>query len=96
MHIKENTRKPSWELVKCPETNVLICSGRITAYTPIYLENSPFVQKLIRYVHERVMHLRVASTMAEVRKCWWIPHLRSLVKKTNATATFVKCFPPSD
>ena len=48
--------------------------------------------KLIRHVHTEVMHLGVASTMAEIRRKWWIPHLRSLVKRRIHDCNVCKVF----
>ena len=38
------------------------------------------------------MHLGIASTMAEVRRNWWIPRLRSLVKKHTHDCNVCKVF----
>ena len=73
--------KPGWKLVKDERTNILKCVGRIQNYRPTYLEKVLFVQKLVKHVHERMMHLGTASTMAAIREQWWIPKLRSLVKR---------------
>ena len=80
-YIAHDLEQPGWSLMEDPVTKVLKCQGRIPNYTPIYLEEGLFVTKLIRHVHTEVMHLGVASTMAEIRRKWWIPHLRSLVKR---------------
>ena len=40
-----------------------------------------FVEKRIRHVHEQTLHLGVASSVGNIREEWWIPRLRSLVKK---------------
>ena len=58
----------------------------------MYLEDGLFVEKLIRHVHEQVMHLGIANTMAEIRKKWWIPRLRSLVKKHIRGCNVCKVF----
>ena len=47
----------------------------------MYLENGLFVEKRIRHVHEQTLHLGVASSVGNIREEWWIPRLRSLVKK---------------
>ena len=40
-----------------------------------------FAEKLILHTHEQIMHLGTANTMAAIRNDWWIPQLRSKVKK---------------
>ena len=80
-YVLQSLEQPGWSLFEDPETKVLKCQGRIPNYTPVYLEVGVFVRKLIRHVHEKVMHLGIASTMAEIRENWWIPRLRSLVKR---------------
>ena len=80
--VPNGLEKPSWKLVKDERTNILKCVGRIQNYTPTYLEKGLFVQKLVKHVHEQMMHLGTASTMAAIREQWWIPKLRSLVKRT--------------
>ena len=91
-YVPSRLERPGWSLVKDPTTEILRCHGRIPDYKPVYLEDGPFVKKLIRYAHEHVMHLGVASTMAEIRKKWWIPHLRSLVKKHIPRCNVCKVF----
>ena len=71
---------PGWDLVK-DNRNILRCSGRIPGYNPVYVEGGLFGEKLIAHAHEQIMHLGVANTMAHVRIEWWIPKLRSKVKK---------------
>ena len=80
-HIPEDTECSGWRLERDEKAMIPKCVGRIRGYSPIYLENGLFVEKLIRYIHEQTMHLGVASTMGAVREKWWIPRLRSLVKK---------------
>ena len=80
-HIPEDTESNGWRLEKDEGMKILRCVGRIQGYSPVYLENGLFVDKLIRHVHEQTLHLGVASTMGAIREEWWIPRLRSLVKK---------------
>ena len=75
-----NVQTPGWELVK-EDTSILRCSGRISGYNPIYIKGGLFGEKLIAHMHEQIMHLGVANTMANIRNEWWIPRLRSKVKK---------------
>ena len=91
-YVTSNLERPGWSLVKDPTTNVLKCQGRIPDYNPVYLEDGLFVEKLIRHVHEQVMHLGITNTMAEIRKKWWIPRLRSLVKKHIRGCNVFKVF----
>ena len=90
--VLENMEKPGWKLAKEKETGVLKCVGRIPGYNPTYLENGLFAQKLIQHVHLEVKHLGVASTMSELREEWWIPKLRSLVKKQIRQCNVCKVF----
>ena len=82
---------PGWDLVK-DSKNILRCSGRIPAYNPIYIEGGLFGEKLIAHAHEQIMHLGVANTMAQVRTEWWIPRLRSKVKKVINQCNICKVF----
>ena len=82
---------PGWELVK-DDTNILRCSGRISGYSPIYIEGRLFGEKLIAHTHEQIMHLGVANTMANIRNKWWIPKLRSKVKKVINRCDTCKVF----
>ena len=43
-------------------------------------------------VHSEIKHLGVANTMAEIRKEWWIPKLRSKVKKMVNACNVCKVF----
>ena len=90
--VPNGLEKPGWKLVKDERTNILKCVGRIQYYTPTYLEKGLFVQKLVKHVHERMMHLGTASTMAAIREQWWIPKLRSLVKRTIRDCNICKVF----
>ena len=80
------------KLIKNEKMNILECVGRIQNYRPIYLKKGLFVQKLVRHVHEQMMHLGTASTMASIREWWWIPKLRSLVKRTIRDCNVCKVF----
>ena len=90
--VPNGLEKPGWKLVKDERTNILKCVGRIQNYRPTYLEKGLFVQKLIKHVHERMMHLGTASTMAAIREQWWIPKLRSLVKRAIRDCNICKVF----
>ena len=51
-----------------------------------------FGEKLITLTHEQIMHLGVANTMANIRSEWWIPRLRSKVKKVINQCDTCKVF----
>ena len=74
-------RSPGWTLVREAETGILRCEGRVANYQPIYVGGGTFENKLIMHVHNRIMHLGIANTMAALRETWWIPRLREKVKK---------------
>ena len=86
-----NVQTPGWELVK-EDTSILRCSGRISGYNPIYIKGGLFGEKLIAHMHEQIMHLGVANTMANIRNEWWIPRLRSKVKKVINRRNTCKVF----
>ena len=90
--IPDDMERPKWKLVKDKETNLLKCTGRIQGYNPVYLEDRPFTQKLIQHVHNQIKHLGVANTMAALREEWWIPPLRTLVKKEIRNCNVCKVF----
>ena len=50
------------------------------------------MRKLVKHVHEGLMHLGTASTMAAIREQRWIPKLRSLVKRTIRDCNICKVF----
>ena len=79
--LEPDLESPCWKLVTEESTGILKCKGRIPGYQPTYIEGGVFADKLIRHIHNDIKHLGVASTMAAVREEWWIPQLRSKVKK---------------
>ena len=91
-NIMEMKETPGWRLVRDECSGILRCQGRIQGYCPIYLEESLFAEKLIRYTHEKVMHMGVANTMGAQREIWWIPKMRSLVKKVIRNCNVCKVF----
>ena len=68
------------------------CVRRIQGYRPTYLEDGTFVQKLIRHTHEQTRHMEVTNTMAAISENWWIPRLRSLVKRKVHQCNICKVF----
>ena len=59
---------------------------------PIYLPCGLPAEKLIFHIHNQVMHLCVANTMASVRENWWIPKLRAKVKKVIKNCNICKIY----
>lgn len=90
--VEPDIESPSWKLVTEGNTGIFKCKGRIPGYQPTYVEGGVFADKLIRHIHEDIKHLGVASTMAAVREEWWIPQLRSKVKKIINNCYLCKVF----
>ena len=74
-------RAPGWEVIREGDSGLLKCKGRIPGYQPIYLERGDFTDKLIMHTHNEIRHFGIANTMAALRENWWIPRLRSKVKR---------------
>ena len=74
-------RAPGWEVIREGDSGLLKCKGRIPGYQPIYLEGGDFTDKLIMHTHNEIRHFGIANTMAALRENWWIPRLRSKVKR---------------
>ena len=69
------------------------CRGRIQGEFPIYIPNdSLLAEKIVQDAHIRTIHGGVSLTMAEVRRLYWIPKLRSLVKKIRKNCYGCKRF----
>ena len=58
------------KLVKDDHTGFLNCEGRMKECRPIYLPGGLLAEKVILHIHNQVMHLGVANTMASVRKVY--------------------------
>ena len=86
-----NLQAPGWHLVK-DDRNILRCSGRIPGYNPVFVKGGLFGEKLIAHAHEQIMDLGVVNTMANLRNEWWIPKLRSKVKKAINQCNTCKVF----
>ncbi len=80
-NIPANLQTSGFQLIKQEETAILKCKCRIQGYHPTYIEGGLFDDKLILHAHEQIQHLGTANTMAVIREEWWIPKLRSKVKK---------------
>ena len=91
-NIPPDLQTSGFELTMEEGTGILKCKGRIQGYQPTYLEGGMFVEKLVRYTHEQVLHLGIANTMAEIRNEFWVPKLRSKVKKIINTCNTCKVF----
>ena len=64
------------------DNDILICKGRIQGDYPIYLPfRNNISAKLVEQAHLQTLHGGVALTMAKVRDYFWIPKLRSIVKR---------------
>ena len=60
------------------------CRGRIEGSYPIYLPTDAlFTRKLVEKIHRETLHGGVGLTMAAIRENYWIPKLRSVVKKVR-------------
>jgi hypothetical protein len=58
----------------------------IQGENPVFLPNtSTFTDKLVQEAHLRTLHGRVGLTMAQIRKRYWVPKLRSLAKQQIKT-----------
>ena len=68
-------QSPGWKLVEDEHTGVLKCEGRVKGYRLTDLPGGTLAEKLVAHVHNQIMHLGVANTMASVRESWWIPKL---------------------
>ena len=69
------------------------CRGRIQGEFPIYIPNdSLLAEKIVQDAHIRTIHGGVGLTMAEVRELYWIPKLRSLVKRIRKNCHGCKRF----
>ena len=65
-------------------TRLYECRGRIQCHYPLLIpRNSMLAEKIVEDAHIRTLHEGVCLTMAEVRKEYWIPRLRSLTKKVR-------------
>jgi hypothetical protein len=79
--VNPELQTPGWRIMEEEATKVLKCKERVHGYEPIYLDGGRFVEKLIAHTHNKIKHFGVANTMAALREQWWIPQLRSKVKK---------------
>ena len=62
------------------------CHGRIRGEYPIYLpDQALFTSKLVERAHYHTLHGGVGLVMSNIRKRYWIPRLRKLVKKVIRT-----------
>ena len=90
-NISPNLQAPGWELVK-ENTGILKCKGRIRGYNPTYIQGGVFAETLIAHTNGQIRDLGVANTMAAIRDNWWIPRLRSKLKKLINECNICKIF----
>jgi hypothetical protein len=75
------------------EESIYACKGRIQVFYPIYLPSSHLLfLKIVERAHLYTLHGRFGLTMSKVRDDYWIPTLRSLVKKVIGNAIGVNDF----
>ena len=68
--------------LKPNEMGVLVCHGRVQGELPIYVPDSAMLaQKIVEEAHMLTLHGGIGLTMTQVRKRYWIPRLRRLVRK---------------
>ncbi len=91
-NVELNLETPGWKLVKDEETGILKCNGRIQGYEPVFIPSRDFAEKLICHTDQQINHLGVANTMSAIREKWWIPKLRSKVKKVINRCNLCKVF----
>lgn len=73
--------------------NLYECRGRVQGEYPVYIpKESMLAGKIVQDAHLRTIHGGVSMTMAEVRRHYWIPNLRSLVKKARKACYGCKRF----
>ncbi|XP_028390705.1 uncharacterized protein LOC114515614 [Dendronephthya gigantea] len=92
MDMSVELKTPGWEVVQENGSGLLKCKGRIPGYQPIYLEGGEFADKLIMHTHNEINHFGVANTMAALRETWWIPRLRSKVKRIINNCNVCKAY----
>ena len=77
--------------LKTDENGVWRCNGRIPGYNPIFLpKNSRLVASLIGQSHKKTLHGGVSMTLSDMRKRYWVPKLRSQVKKVVRECNYCK------
>ena len=90
--LSPDNQAPGWKVVREEESGLLRCKGRIPGYPPIYLPSGEFTDMLIMHTHKEINHFGIANTMATVRENWWIPRLRSKVKRIINGCNVCKVF----
>ena len=64
------------------DEGIYVCKGRIQGFYPIYLPPNHLLSiKIAERAHLSTLHGGVGLTMSKVRDDYWVPTLRSLVKK---------------
>jgi hypothetical protein len=80
-NLNPDLQMPGWEVVQEDSSGLLKCKGQIPGYQPIYLDGGEFTREIDYAYPPEDCHFGVANTMVEIRENWWIPRLRSKVKK---------------
>ena len=63
------------------DEGIYVCRGRIQGHYPVYLPpRVSLSEKIVQDAHLLTLHGGVGSTMAYVRREYWIPRLRQLIK----------------
>ena len=63
------------------DEGIYVCRGRIQGHYPVYLPpRVSLSEKIVQDVHLLTLHGGVGSTLAHVRREYWIPRLRQLAK----------------
>ena len=69
------------------------CRGRIQGSYPLYLPPThPITERIATQCHLRTLHGGVGLTMTEIRRCYWVPRLRQLVKRIRHNCKGCKRF----
>ncbi|XP_065052545.1 uncharacterized protein LOC135681850 [Rhopilema esculentum] len=75
------------------ECELMRYNGRIPNYNPIWLpRNHKLTDLIIAANHRKVLHNGVSATMASVRDRFWVPKLRTVVKKLDGNCNWCKRF----
>ena len=74
---------------------IAMCVGRIQGEEPIFIpRESLYATKVCEEKHSEVGHTGVDITMAKIREKYWIPRLRTILKKEKRKCESARvCFP---
>ena len=92
-HFKEDQLRLNLQI---NEKGLYECRGRIIGSYPIYLPfDHPVSEKIVSDAHLKTLHGGVGITMTEVRRRYWIPKLRQIVKRIRRVCYGCKRFQAS-